>query len=47
MRYRLMNETTLNNFYQKLSLIDTAQLMIETEINEALVELDNKNNGVL
>ena len=34
-RYRVMNETTLNNFYQKFSLI-------ETDINKALVKLDNK-----
>ena len=41
-RYRVMNETTLNNFYQKFSMIDTTQLMIETDINEALIKLDNK-----
>ena len=37
-----MNETKLNNFYQKFSMIDSTQLMNETDINEALIKLDNK-----
>ena len=37
-----MNETTLNSFYQKFSMRDTTQLMIESDINEALINLDNK-----
>ena len=36
-RYRLMNETTLYNLYQKLSMIDTTKIMNETDNNKALV----------
>ena len=46
-RYGLMNETTLNNFYQKFSMIDTTQLMIETDNNEILIKLDNKINNFI
>ena len=31
-RYRVMNKHTLKNFYQKISMIDTTQMMIETDI---------------
>ena len=41
-RYRLINETTLEFFYEKCSMIDTTHLMIETDINEALNKVDNK-----
>ena len=39
-----MNETTLKNFYQKFSMIDSTQLMMETDINEVLIKLDSKIN---
>ena len=41
-RYRLANETTLNRFYHKFSMIDITHIINESDNNEALIELDNK-----
>ena len=37
-----MNETTQTIFYENFSKIDTTLLLIENDINEALIKLDNK-----
>ena len=41
-RYRVINETTLNDFYQEFSMKDTTQIINEPETNEALIKLDKK-----
>ena len=41
-RYRLVNETTLNKLYHKFSMIDTTHILNECDNNEALTKLDNK-----
>ena len=40
--YRVINETTLYAFYQDFSMIDTTQIINETDTSEALINLDNK-----
>ena len=32
----------MNSFYHKIIIIDTSQIITETDINEALIKLDNK-----
>ena len=41
-RYRVINETTLNDFYQEFSMKDTTQIINEPDANEALIKLDKK-----
>ena len=41
-RYRLINETTHQNFYNNFSLTDANEIMSKTYVNDAIIILHNK-----